>query len=384
MRTLRWTERLPWLAAAVLLSSPVLAAPPSPIEATLFAFPGQVIAPATARSAGLAMGERWLGDDPYANPAARARSELVVSPALVRVSRQDLRAGNRNYDETPAFIDGAGLSLSAPWRDVGLWLYGHQSGLRLEDNAFESGRDVIPPAVITSQSELRELRLGVAASQPLGPLRAGLGAEWTYRSDLYQSREQSGSPQSGERRVEFSGSGIGGQAGLSFDVGDSTLGGFSVGAAARYLPALALTGEQQIFLLIGDSVATVEVERESGWEAGVTTAVWLSAAFRAFASVGGHTPQDWPEFGVTRGSGFEWKLAAEFHDARDPWTLRFGFGHEQQSGVPEPRAGVFGLGAGWQLEGTTLDVGAVRRTFRRAGEPNAFDDRVIASLRIAF
>jgi hypothetical protein len=361
---------------------PALAQPPSPIQSTLFAFPGHVASPASARSAALALGDRWLADDPFANPAAVTASQITLSPALVRVSRQDLRAGNRNYDETPAFIDGAGLSAGTRWGDLGLSLYAYQSALRLEDNAFELGPGAPQPAVITTHSELREARAGLAASHPLGPVRAGAGLEWTRRSDLYETTEASGGPESGSRHVDFDGGGFGAQLGVRFDHGDTALGGFSVGAAVRMLPALTLEGEQRFELAIGDSVAAISVDRDAGWEIGTSAAVWLSPAFRVIAGLGGHSEQAWEGFGVARGSGIEWSIGGEFHDARDPWTLRFGLGQSQQSDVPEPRAGVFGIGIGWVMEGTVLDFGAVRRSFKRLGEPTSYDDRFVASIGV--
>jgi hypothetical protein len=370
--------------AAWLAAGPAAAQPPTPIEPELFAFPGSFAAPASARSASLAMADRWLGDEPFENPAAPATNQLVISPALVRVSRQDLRAGNRSYDETPAFLDGAGLAGGMSTGAWGLWAYAHQSALRLEDNAFERGPQATIPGVITSHNELRELRLGLAASHPVGPMRAGAGIEWSYRSDLYESSEASGSPDAGKRHVDFSGGAPGAQVGLRWARGDSTLGAVVVGAALRYLPALTLDGEQRLELATGDSLAGIHVDRDAGWEGGVGAMLGINPAFRLFASVGGRSAQGWESFGVSPGQSFEWKLAGEFHDWRDPWTLRFGIGQEQQSGVPEPRAGALGIGIGWTFEGTVFDLGAVRRSFRRTGEPTSFDDRLLASVRMMF
>lgn len=363
-------------------ASPALAQPPSPIQSMLFAFPGHVVSPATGRSASLALGDRWLGDDPFANPAAVAPRTITLSPALVRVSRQDLRAGNRNYDETPAFIDGAGFSAGMTWGELGLSLFAYQPVLRLEDNAFELGPGSPQPAVITSHSELREARAGLTASRPFGPLRLGLGVEWMRHSDLYETTEASGGPEAGSRHVDFDGSGFGGQVGVRYDRGDTAFGGLTVGAAVRMIPALTLEGEQRFELAIGDSVAAVSVDRDAGWEIGTSAALWLSPGFRVIASLGGHSEQKLEGFGVARGSGIDWSVGGEFHDARDPWTLRFGIGQSQQSDVPEPRAGSFGIGMGWVIEGTVLDVGAVRRSFKRVGEPTSFDDRVVVSVGV--
>jgi len=79
-----------------------------------------------------------------------------------------------------------------------------------------------------------------------------------------------------------------------------------------------------------------------------------------------------------------WGLAGEFHDARDPWTLRLGFGQEQQDKVPEDRASVLGLGFGWALEHSRVDFGVVRRGIHRSGKPTSFDDRVVFGATASF
>jgi hypothetical protein len=73
-----------------------------------------------------------------------------------------------------------------------------------------------------------------------------------------------------------------------------------------------------------------------------------------------------------------------FHDARDPWTLRFGVGQEQQNGVPEPRAGSLGLGFGYDWEGIVLDLGILHRGIERPGHPRSYDDRVVGSVTVEF
>ena len=101
------------LAGALLIAAlarPAASDTPSPLASSLFAFPGATGHPASAVSAGLAMADRWLGDDPFENPAAAPGPGVALSGALLHVSRQDLRALNRNFDETPAFFDGAGLA----------------------------------------------------------------------------------------------------------------------------------------------------------------------------------------------------------------------------------------------------------------------------------
>src|SRR3989442_4094010 len=83
---------------------PCRAGPPSPITAELFSFSGAVTTPGSAVSAGVALSDRWLGDEPFNNPAVPLVSALVVSPVLQRMSRQDLRGPNRPFDEQGAFF----------------------------------------------------------------------------------------------------------------------------------------------------------------------------------------------------------------------------------------------------------------------------------------
>ncbi|MEK7330175.1 MAG: hypothetical protein AAB113_05165, partial [Candidatus Eisenbacteria bacterium] len=313
---------------------------------------------------------------------------VIASPALLRVSRQDLRADNRNYDETPAFFDGAGLAVGLPARGrLGFALYAFQPVLRFEDNAYSRGTGTPdpaqPPAVIQAHASAREVRAGLAVSSGAGPGRVGVGIEWTHREDVYETIEQSGDPaNAGTKRLEFSGGGVSVQAGARLDRGDSSAGGYSLGIATRFLPALAVDAPHTEALLTGTTEETLHAERASGWELGGTARVVVRPAVRVFAAVGGRTAQRWEGFDLRAGRAWEWKLAWEYHDVRDPWTLRFGVGQERQSDVPEPRANVIGLGFGWQFASAAVEVGVVRRTLARDAEPNSFDDRVVLSIRV--
>lgn len=364
------------------------AQPPAPIDPALFAFPGTVESPASAVSAGLALADRWLGDDPYSNPAAARRGQITLSPSLVRVSRQDLRADNRNYDEEPGFFDGAGAAVGLPIPgDVALWFYASQPALRLEDFAFTRGTGTDPsvaPAVFVGQGETREQRVGAAVSSRIGALRIGAAMEWMRREDSYVTTQQSGAPDDGDRRVDFSGEGAGYQVGARFDTRDSGVGQLTIGLAARYLPALSLEGSQESDLLSGSSSTAVSVEQETGWEGGASIRWAASDAFRVLAAAGGRSERAWEGFAVKSGTTFQWSVAGEMHEPQTPLALRFGFGQEQQSAVPEPRAGVVGLGVGWDMEGTVVEVGAMRRSVRRANSPTSYDDRVVASVRVGF
>ena len=69
----------------------------------------------------------------------------------------------------------------------------------------------------------------------------------------------------------------------------------------------------------------------------------------------------------------------EFHDVRDPWTVRFGLGREGESGSATPRSTVVGLGFGWRFDKLVLDFGVVRRSLAGGDAPTSFDDRVVVT-----
>ena len=374
--------------AAALPAPRVDADPPSPLAPSRFAFPGASVAPPSAASAGLALADRWLGDEPFFNPAMAAGLRLTASPAMFRVSRQDLRADNRNYNETAAFFDGAGLAVGLPGLGrLGFALYAFQPVLRFEDAAYSRGRSTPdpdnPPAIIQTHASAREARTGLAVSSRVGPGRIGVGVEWTHRADVYEIVEHSGDPaNAGTKRLEFSGDGLSLQAGARLDRGDSAAGALALGLAGRFLPALAVDAPHTEALIVGTAEETLHAERASGWEVGGTARMVVRPAVRVFASAGGRTAQRWEGFDLRAGRVWEWKLAWEYHDVRDPWTLRFGLGQEFQSEVADPRAGVLGLGFGWQFSRAAVDAGVVHRTLARDAKPNSFDDRVVITVRV--
>jgi hypothetical protein len=377
------------LAAAFVttgLARPAAADPPALLGTSQFGFPGATTNPASATSAGLALADRWLGDEPFANPAWNAGRGVSVSGLMLHVSRQDLRAANRNFDETPAFFDGAGLAVGLPTRGAfGFSLYAFQPVLDKEANAFSRGRGTPdpgnPPATIEATASARELRAGGGVSFGIGAGRIGAAVEWTRRDDAYETLEQSGSLDAGTRRLEFSGDGIGFQIGARFTRAAPGPGGLSVGVGIRRLAALKADATLSQALLSGSSDTTFQIEREASWEPGASARLAVSPSFRVLAAVGGRTAQRWEGLDVTAGRGWEWKLAGEFHDARDPWTLRFGLGQERRSNTTEPRTDVLGLGFGWQFAWGALDAGLSHRTIDRAAAPNSFEDRIVLTMR---
>jgi len=369
------------LAAFCPVSS--LADPPQPIDGVRFAFPGAVPNPASATSAALALSDRWLGLEPFSNPAAPRRAIVAVTPMGQRVSRQDLRADNRDFSDAGGSFDLAGAWAGLPLGPVEIDAYFFQPELRAEDNSYTLGRLPQPglAATVSTKSTAREMRAGFGASTDLGRTRVGAALEWTKRSDDYTVDEESGSPNSGTQDVTFDGDGLGAQFGArtTWSWGAHAV---ELGGAARFVPELSMTGHQHFELISGTSDADVSVTRASAWEGGLSLRAATAETFHVDAGIGGAGAQEWSGFGVTAGRRFEWKLGGEFHDARDPWTLRFGGGQEQQSGVPEPRAGVIALGLGWRLKSWSLDLGLTHRTLQRPGEPNSYDDRLLLGISV--
>jgi hypothetical protein len=375
------------LAALACAAASAHADPPPPLSFGLFSFPGALPSPPSANSAGVALADRWLGEEPSGNPAIAPGFRVVLSPTVLRVNRQDLASHNRNFSETSAFFDGAGFTIGLPpLAGFALALYGYQPVLRFEDTAYIAGLSVpgpiTPPASVQAHTAQRETRVGLAVAHAFGGLHAGAGIEWTRREDDYRRVYSGGGMDDGTTEVSFSGGALGGQAGLRYDRGDSTAGSFSVGGAVRAIPALTLDGEQSVETLAESSFGPTTVHRSGGIEAGVSARYVTGPTFRALASFGGRSSQRWDDYGVESGAGWGWALGGEFHDSTDPWTLRFGIGGEREDGVPEPRASVLGLGFGWRFEDAMLDFGLAHRTISRDDAPNSFDDRVVISIRV--
>src|SRR5262245_14170009 len=361
------------------------AQPPAPIDPKLFAFPGSTEDPPTAATAGMALSDQWLADEPFFNPATPGARRVIVAPTIFRVSRQALRAENRNFDDNAMFFDLSGAAVGLPY--VPVWIYVHQPALRFEDFVFNRGTindPSVTPATISGQSDTREGRAGISASVGWKRLRGGAALEWTRRQDRYFIREQSGAPDQGDREVNFEGDAIGYNFGLRYDSADSGAGRITVGAALRLVPELDVEGEQIETLLSGTSQVPIAATREAGWDGGISARYSITPAFAALATYGGRTEQEWKGLGVTSGAYTMWRAGVLFHDARDPWTVRFGLGQDRQPGAPEPRAGVLGLGMGWNFEGVVLDVGLLHSAIERDAAPTSYEDRLIASIVVAY
>lgn len=378
-------RRLPGALVLLLLAVPAHAdKPPDPMGSDVYNFPGQVASPGSAASAGVAMADAWLGEEPFDNPALPVANRFSISPLLYHVSRQDLRGLNRGYSEQSAFIDGAGGWIGWHRGSLTLFAYGHQPVLRLEENAYLTGPLAGNPAPVENSSHSRETRAAAGLSFGRGRWRAGLAGEWTRRDDSYSTVDKSNSPLSGSSEASFSGSAVGGQAGLRAELGPQGVNHVTLGAALRFVPELKVDGSHLAQLASGNSSGPVSATRESGYEGGMSARWVATSQLRVFGGVGGHTAQEWKGFGLTRGDGTRWGLGVDFHDARDPWTLRFGLGQDNESGVREPTNGVIGVGFGWDLEGTLADFAVSRHSFSHLGGATSYDDRVLLSIVLPF
>jgi hypothetical protein len=372
-------------AAAACLPAALLAAPPAPISPATDPFPGGFPSPGSAASAATALAARYLGDEPFDNPSIAPRRAASVSAMLLRVSRQDLRRENRQVDEQPVFFDAGGVWAAFGAGRVAFALYAHQPLLRLEDNAYLRGRGTDPlvvPVTIAGTVSMRELRAGAAVSFGGERLRVGVAGEWTRRDDRFEQTEDSSLPSAGARSVELSGGGLGVQAGAVARLrGAGGRGTIDVGLATRWIPALTVDVTATQEPPSGPRTTTgSKVERGAVVEGGASVRWATTDAFALLASGRARGEETWGGFGITRGPGSGWRIAGEYHDARDPWTIRLGVGADEERGVPEPRASVFGLGVGWQLETTKLEFGLLHRALRRPGEPNSSDDRVLVAV----
>ena len=200
---------------------------------------------------------------------------MSITPIYLKVSRQDLRAQNRTFDDQGGTVNLAGAWAALPIRRLALSAYYWQPVLRSEDNSYDVGTEVSvgPPARVTMKVDASEWIAGVGVSAPLGRTRLGAALEWTGRSDTYSTHEESGAPTSGDQSVDFSGHGMGGQFGVhtAFGKPDRPI---ELGAAARYRPSLDLSGTQQIDLLAGSSTAAVAATTNrgvGGWRLGART-----------------------------------------------------------------------------------------------------------------
>jgi hypothetical protein len=197
-------------------------------------------------------------------------------------------------------------------------------------------------------------------------------------------KETSGSPTSGTRDLAFDGDALGAQAGVHWQSRSELRGRFEVGASARWLPELKVTGSEIDILLAGTSMTPADAKREAGWEGGTSVAYGVNEAFRVMGGFGGRTAQDWIGFGVTAGASYHWALAGDYHHPEEAWGLHFGGGADHQDDVLDERATTFGLAGDWTLDKVVLTASAMRRGLERASGPTSWDTRFMGGVRASF
>ncbi len=374
-----WSVCAAAIATAALAGAALAALPEPIVRQDLFPFPGAVTHPASARSAGLALADRWLGEEPFENPAAAPARSVSLTPVITRVSRQDLRARFHDLEETAVFVDGGGARVSLPAGRMTASLYAWQPVLRHEEDAYTRGTvgAPTPPATVAQSLDMRESRVGLALSFGMSAMRLGVAGEYWRRDDDAIFTESSGVPQTGTREAKLTGSGGAVRAGArrAFGVAGRPL---DVGLGAGYVMPADIDVATTAYDVPGDTTA----RREGWWEGGMSARYAVTEAFAVHAGVGGAAAHDWGALDVTTGGNAMWAVAVAFHDVRDPWSARAGVGQEMTRGAAEPRAGAVGLGLGWLFEGFTIDVGALRRTITRPGSPHSQDDRIAVTATV--
>ncbi len=374
------------LAAACLLAPAARAAAPAPLSnpAYGFALPGDQPAAANATSAGLSLADRWLGDSPYENPAAKPFKGIEASPLFQRVNRQDLAATNRSAVQNKGYPDVAGGSLGFTLGKWGMSLYAWQPVLRLEQLNYSSG-PIATPAQIDQEALQRELRGGLALSRECGAnLRIGVAGEYLYRSDSYTTNEQSGSPFAGTRTLEFTGTGFGASAGFVYQKDIDQPMGSWLGGAVHYNSDLDVTGTLDEQLTAGPNHADVAVTRKSEISGGLSARVNVAPATRIVAGVSGRSGAEWTQWGLKADPGISYGLGLDWKDSELPWGARFGVGQESNPGALEEKSGLLSAGFTWVSGDLVLDAGILHRNLARKGFAHSADDRLVASVRFSF
>lgn len=371
--------------AALVLASLAHAAAPPPLSNPAYGFPlpGDFPAAASAASAGLSLADRWLGESPYENPAADVKSGLEVSPLFQRVSRQDLTSRNRDVDQTVGYPDLAGGSIGLPWKGLGITLYAWQPVLRLEEQVYSSG-PLATPAQVRQLASQRELRAGLALSHAIAGVRVGASGEFVHRDDKYETHEQSGSPQAGDRVLEWSGDSFGGSLGVAWSKDPDRPWGSWFGAALHYGSSLDVTGTLDEQLVAGSQQLAVAATRDAEWSGGASARVTIAPATRVVVGVSGRSGADWQGFDFGTTAGASWSAGLDWKDPELPWGARFGVGQEANPGAIERKSGLLSVGFQWVSGDLGIDVGLLHRNLAREGYPNSADDRAVATVKVAF
>lgn len=378
-------------ALALVLACPVAnAQAPAALTNRNFGFPipGDYPAAANAASAGLALSDRWLGTAGFENPASAPLRGVEVSPVFQRVSRQDLASENRDFDQVIGYPDLAGARVSVPAGAWGFALYAWQPVLRLEEVSFSAG-PLVSPAFVRLLTSQREIRAGGAVSRGFGGVRVGVSGEWVHREDFYETHEQSGSPQAGDRRIDLKGDGIGVNAGVTWEKDTDRPWGSWFGAALHYGSEISAKGDYAGLNdfpggAAPDTTFGFDATRAVEWSGGASGRVTVAPATRVVVGVSFRGGADWQGLDLATGTGLAWSAGLDWKDEELPWGARFGVGQESLPDALESRAGLLSVGFTWISGDMVIDAGILHRNLARGDFPHSSDDRGVVSVRVSF
>ena len=277
---------------------------PQPIDPlSLFVFPGATAQPASAdHRPSLALADRWLGDravrQSRACTVARAGSRVSL---LQRVNRQDLRADNRDFDERVGVLQlrrGVDRCADRPGDDPRRTDSNPGSGSRgTRSRAASWERPASSRARSESSLTAREMVGGVSGSFRLGVLSLGAAAERPrFATIATRPRRHQGSPTSGTRSVDFSGSVSRYRWRARRVRARRRSAGHDrapPGACRRSRSPASVTED----LLVGS--LTEDVSYAAGWRRRLDRGPGPAGRFASSPGPARRTAQDWDGFGVT-------------------------------------------------------------------------------------
>src|SRR5262249_4791827 len=130
------------------------------IDPKLFAFLGSSEDPPTAATAGMAIADQWLADEPFYNPATSGARRVIIAPTVFRVSRQDLRAENRNFEDNAVFFALSGAAVRLPYVPV---------CISVNQRALQAVRPCRSGSMGTSRRCASGIMPSTAAQRPIPP-----------------------------------------------------------------------------------------------------------------------------------------------------------------------------------------------------------------------
>jgi hypothetical protein len=152
---------------------------------------------------------------------------------------------------------------------------------------------------------------------------------------------------------------------------------------------LSLKGHADENLLTGDTTYAIATTRKSAISGGVCRVACSSRRPRgSWPACRADAAESWSGFGtreVRSDAGLGFGIGLIWKDAEMPWGVRFGLGQETSPGARETKSGLASAGFNWVSNGVQLDLGVMHRNLaREGGFPRSADDRILATVRVAF